>query len=283
MNMTGFRLLGLDIDGTLLRKDGAIAPLDRVALDAAREAGVIVTLLTGRLRPGAMAIASQLGLAGPIACADGASIVRSEDGSEQRYRGIIGEPVQAVRERLFGAPVASFVLRDDRVIVDARAQGFSRMLRAISPEQELVDDVLAHPAWTDARGLSMLVSIGPSRDVWALAEEMAEVAGIRTACFEIARAPGVGAITVHGAGVSKGDALRFIAQHHGLETEQAVTIGDWHNDVTMLKAAGRSYAMGQSPPEVHAAATHSLPHDASTGGAVAEVVAAVWFDGQPPW
>lgn len=43
-----FRLLALDIDGTLLRSDKQISPRTRAAVDAARAWGVRLVLVTGR-------------------------------------------------------------------------------------------------------------------------------------------------------------------------------------------------------------------------------------------
>ena len=43
-----FRLLALDIDGTLLRTDKTISPRTLLALRAARERGVRLVLVTGR-------------------------------------------------------------------------------------------------------------------------------------------------------------------------------------------------------------------------------------------
>ena len=56
-----FRLVALDIDGTLLRSDRTISPRTLLALRAARERGARLVLVTGRRLPAARRAAAALG------------------------------------------------------------------------------------------------------------------------------------------------------------------------------------------------------------------------------
>ncbi len=60
-------------------------------------------------------------------------------------------------------------------------------------------------------------------------------------------------------------ALEWIAKHYGVSVEETVCVGDWMNDLPMLGAAGRSFAMGQAPDEVKKAATDVLERTITTG------------------
>jgi hydroxymethylpyrimidine pyrophosphatase-like HAD family hydrolase len=51
---------------------------------------------------------------------------------------------------------------------------------------------------------------------------------------------------------------------------EVVAVGDWLNDIPMLRRAGRSFAMAQAPHAVKAAATDILKASAHTGGGLAE-------------
>jgi hydroxymethylpyrimidine pyrophosphatase-like HAD family hydrolase len=75
---------------------------------------------------------------------------------------------------------------------------------------------------------------------------------------------------VRAAGVDKGTAIDWVARHHGVTAAEVVAVGDWLNDIPMLRRAGRSFAMGQAPLEVKAAATDVLKASAHTGGGLAE-------------
>ena len=56
-----YRLLALDIDGTLLRTDKTLSARTRSAVDAARARGVHLVLVTGRRYPSARRVAEELG------------------------------------------------------------------------------------------------------------------------------------------------------------------------------------------------------------------------------
>ena len=59
-------LIALDIDGTLIGDDLEIGPRTRAAIRAARQRGVIVSLVTGRMVSSAMRFARELELDAPI-------------------------------------------------------------------------------------------------------------------------------------------------------------------------------------------------------------------------
>jgi hydroxymethylpyrimidine pyrophosphatase-like HAD family hydrolase len=83
-------------------------------------------------------------------------------------------------------------------------------------------------------------------------------------------------MVVRAAGGTKGTALAWLADHHGLAMEETVCVGDWLNDVSMFGVAGRSFAMGQAPHEVKQAATDVLEETNETGGGIARIVERVF-------
>jgi hydroxymethylpyrimidine pyrophosphatase-like HAD family hydrolase len=72
---------------------------------------------------------------------------------------------------------------------------------------------------------------------------------------------------------NKAIGLASLAERMGLAPSQVATIGDWHNDLEMLKWSGWSFAVGHAPDEVKRAAKHPLESTALSGGAVAEAIA----------
>ena len=71
-------------------------------------------------------------------------------------------------------------------------------------------------------------------------------------------------------GAAKGAALGELCTYMGIPIENTVAIGDYFNDIELMRAAGHSVAMGNAPKEVQLAA------DTVTGrcldGGVAEVL-----------
>ena len=62
-----YKLLALDVDGTLVRRDNSIHDGDLLAVRRLRAAGVPVTIATGRLYSGTRDVALRIGVSGPIA------------------------------------------------------------------------------------------------------------------------------------------------------------------------------------------------------------------------
>ena len=55
-------------------------------------------------------------------------------------------------------------------------------------------------------------------------------------------------------GSSKGGALKKIAERTGIEQKQVIAVGDYHNDISMIKFAGLGVAVANAQAEVKAAA-----------------------------
>jgi len=69
-----YKLLVVDIDGTLLGKDGSISDRDREALTRVSDSGIHVSLSTGRVVQACLKIISQLSLDGEHIFFDGALV-----------------------------------------------------------------------------------------------------------------------------------------------------------------------------------------------------------------
>ena len=103
-------MVALDIDGTLVGDDLAIGPQTRKAIRAAREKGILVTLITGRMVSSALRFARELDLVAPIVGYQGA-LIREMPAATSTRPGRL----------LIHTPLAASVARD--VVIWARAQG----------------------------------------------------------------------------------------------------------------------------------------------------------------
>jgi len=277
-----YQLLALDLDGTLVRRDGQIDERDRQAVARLQASGVAVTIVTGRLYAGSRKVARELNIQVPIGCADGADIVDPRTDETLLHRGIVGPAAQAMRNALQGLQLAVFPMCTKVVIHDEIGEPFVRFIRNWSPDFEQVPDVLAHQCWQSESGITALVAVGPTEAIGKAATALRHTAAFEVADFAVSRAPGVPptarlhALLAHAAGVSKGDALRRIAGFCGCRADQTVAVGDWLNDISLLAAAGRSFAMGHAPESVKHSATDQLQADGKSGGGVAEAIAAAW-------
>jgi len=72
-------------------------------------------------------------------------------------------------------------------------------------------------------------------------------------------------VEITAAGINKGSALARIAFDLGFKFERTLAFGDNHNDISMLRWAGESVAMGNAVPELQAIANTMTLSNAKDG------------------
>ena len=251
------RLITLDIDGTLVDDELTIGPRTRVAVRAAMERDVAVSLVTGRMVSSAIRFARELGLTGPVVGYQGGLIrAMPEEGSPRLGRLLMHTPLSAdvAREVVLWARehgmdphvnhLERFILRAD----DPRADDYSAFMGA---QAELVPDLVAairHP-------VTKVLAVGDP----PVPHEMAALAR--------ARFVGVADVTIShprflefvAPGVSKGRAVRWLARRLKVPLGATLAIGDQWNDLEMLAEVGHGTAMPTAPAGVRAVARYVAP------------------------
>lgn len=273
-----YKLLALDLDGTLLRTDGEIHDADLASIERLAGAGIPTTIVTGRLSSGAQQAADHIRVVGPMACADGSHILDARTGEDHVHRALSGGHAATLREIAREHDVASFLFARDTIVHDERGASFAPFVSVWTTKVTAVDRVDEHPYWDDARGVLALVAVGPEDSVRRMEARLRVALGAAAFvfAFSVSRVPGMWAVIVRAAGATKGTAIHYLAKHHGCAPEDVVVVGDWLNDLPMFEVAGRSFAMAQAPDEVKAIATDLLLASGKTGGGVAEVIDRVW-------
>jgi hypothetical protein len=273
------RLLAIDLDGTLLQRDGSIHPRDLAAIARIRAAGVAVTICTGRLYSGSRHVAAQLELEGPMGCVDGSQVMlhSAAGGTPLHLSAIRGDHALHLRDLLRRRDAARFFVAGDRIVHDAAGEAFRPYVSTWTGTLEQTEDLHAHPLWEDAAGVLAAIVVGTMVDIDATAAEIRTELGAHAhlISFPLARLAGMGGMVVRAPGRSKGTALQSIGAHLGIGVDEMVAIGDWFNDKPMFEVAGRSFAMKSAPEEVRALATDQVRCELNEGG-VAEVIEALW-------
>jgi hydroxymethylpyrimidine pyrophosphatase-like HAD family hydrolase len=271
------KLLTVDLDGTLLDRNGRPHARDLRAIRAALAAGVQVTIATGRLYSGTRAVVELLGLRGVVACADGSHLVHSRDHATLLHLGVCGDDAVLLRGALAEAQLTTFVFARDAIGHDVTGAPFIGYVSTWSNDVREAPDVFEHDLWRADDGVTAVVGIGTRQQVAQVKEDLSRdlAHAVLLAAFPVMRGGyrDTWAIIVRAAGGTKGTAMRWIAEHEGIALEDTVCVGDWINDVPMFDVAGRSFAMGQAPDEVKARATDVLVETTEQGGGVARAIA----------
>ena len=270
-----YRLLAVDLDGTLLRSDHLVDDRDVAAIREVRNAGVTVTIVTGRLHSGALDAARTCAIDGPIACVEGSHLVHV--GTQRTLvRHAMNAPVtQILRDTFAAHGLASFVFEADGIHHDRSGEPYASYVRTWSPNLGIVEAALDARVW--ANDPLAAVAIGnPDEIAAAHAIIRAHAAQIFSVSFAVSACPGKHAILVRAAGPTKGTALAELCAIAGCTLADAVAVGDWVNDIPMFEVAGRSFAMGSSPDAVRAKATDGLESTTGGGGGIAEAIRRAW-------
>jgi Cof subfamily protein (haloacid dehalogenase superfamily) len=250
-------LIALDIDGTLIGDDQVIGPRTRAAVRAARQRGVIVSLVTGRMVSSALRFARELELDAPIVGYQGA-IIRAMPAPDSKRLGhlYVHTPLRADVAREIVAWTRSvgldphlnhlerFVVRSD----DPRADDYSAFTGA---DARFANDLLA----SIKHGVSKVMAAGePPLPTEVLATARERFAGRADVTVSHPRF-----IEFLAPGVSKGRGVRWLARRHGIRLGAVLAIGDQWNDLEMLIEAGHGAAMPTAPVEVRDAARYIAP------------------------
>jgi Cof subfamily protein (haloacid dehalogenase superfamily) len=257
-----FRLLALDVDGTLLDSSGALRPRTSVAVARAAEAGIRPVLCTGRRYRRARPIAEALGLEAPLVCNSGA-IVKEPAAHRTLWRAdfdatLLNEILAVFREH--SEPIVSFTdlgLVGPDFLVERRATGRALFDDYVDRNHEHAGVI---PGWPDQphahdRAFFHLCAIGTRPEMLRFERVVTERLGGRVRTF-VQKSPLYSGtmceVIRHDA--SKWAAVLHLAELWGVEPAEIVAVGDDMNDVPMLAGAGLGVAMGHAPEVVKAAA-----------------------------
>jgi Cof subfamily protein (haloacid dehalogenase superfamily) len=262
-----YKLLVVDIDGTLVGKDGNILPQDREALAKARDLGIRVSLSTGRAAQACLSLIDQLALDSYHIFFDGALV--TSPAQNEVYVHLLSKAV--VREAIKFAQLNDIdidLYSTTRYFI-ARETWSSKVHRDFFSLQPILVDF--NQLWQRERIIKLgLVTTSPREAAKAEKfhlrfKDSLHFSRVRTPAF-----PGVDFINVVAPGVSKGKALEALASHLGISLTEVIAIGDGANDIPLLSLAGLGIAMGNAPAEVKAAADYTTL-DIDRGGVAAAI------------
>jgi HAD superfamily hydrolase (TIGR01484 family) len=239
-------LVALDLDGTMLGRDGEMSPAVREAVQELAGREVDVVIATGRGIGTTVPIATYLGLEhGFVVCSNGAVTLELDPEEPDGYR--ILEVVT------FDPKPALEMLRgswpDAVVAVEEIGVGFK--VSAPFPDGELVGEVRV-VSWAEltsspATRVTFRSPTGTAEDFLALVERI----GLHSVNYAVGFTAW---LDINPEGVSKASALELVRRRLSVEPGNTVAVGDQRNDLEMLQWAARSVAMGNAPDEVKAMA-----------------------------
>lgn len=264
------KLIAIDIDGTLLTPQQSIAPRTRIAIQAAQEAGIVVTLATARRYLNSKQFADMLGITIPIITCNGALIIEHPTGKTLHTRLLEAEIAQQAVNLLVEHELQPVIhhLRDDIEETWSGPATFDNLgVEGYFQEFPLVQRMSHHTLCSGQPGHIRIASFAMEE---AIARVESAIAQLPCSWNVITKGNyGSAELVVMQAGCTKASGVTTLAQHLNIPIEQVMAIGDNSNDLEMLATAGWGVAMGQASEPVKTIANAVTASNQDDGVAVA--------------
>ena len=275
--MRNFRLIALDLDGTLLDAEKRLPPENAAALARAAAEGIEIVPATGRFYRGVPQLVRDLPFVNYFITVNGAQVYDVARGKTLCGSEIPWERAVAVMERLDGLPV----------IYDCYQDGWGWMTRSFYDQAEIYA--------ANAHSLDMILHLRtPVPELKACLRERARGVqkiqiffrdmDLRARMLEslprefpdlVVTTSIVNNIELNSREATKGVALKKLAAHLGVPMEDTMAFGDDRNDIPMLLSAGIGVAMGNAEEEVKRAAGY-ITDDCGVGGVAHAMYRFIW-------
>ncbi|CNJ21577.1 pyridoxal phosphatase [Yersinia aldovae] len=241
-----YRVIALDLDGTLLDHKKRILPESLSALAQARAEGVKVIVVTGRHHVAIHPFYQALQLDTPAICCNGTYLY------DYQAKKVLDsdplEPEQAIQvlRLLEQTHIHGLMYVDDAMLYQKTSDHVIRSLNwaeSLPPEQR---PTLLHVD-------SLIDAAYSATSIWKFATSHVDIEQLKAFATTIEGEMGLACewswhdqVDVAQAGNSKGKRLQQWVESQGLSMKEVVAFGDNFNDLSMLETAGLGVAMGNS-------------------------------------
>lgn len=261
-----YKLIALDMDGTLLNENKKVSEKNKEALRKAKELGVYVVLASGRPIDGLLKFLEELELLG-------------EDDYVLSYNGCLVQKTKS-REVVCDVTIKGSDLKYLKGLADEAGlniHAFSKEKGLITPKKNKYTSYEAHHNGIDFH-------INDFEDV-ADDEEIIKVMmidepeildeGIKKLPNEIYEKYNVAKsapffLEFFNKKASKGVGVKLLAEHLGIKKDEVIAVGDEMNDFPMIEYAGLGVAMGNACDKVKEIANYIT--DTNDNDGVAKVI-----------
>lgn len=262
-----YKLIALDMDGTLFNSNKEITARTKLAIEKARAKGVKVVLATGRPFEGIKPALKELDLVHEneyVLCFNGGLVVNAKTGeiisectlTGRDYKDLV-QAARAVNVHQHAFSATQGLVTDEisqYTEHEARLNGIKANI--INPEQDIADDEV----------IIKVMFIDPPEILASAVEKLPQWIYERYNAFN--SCPFFFEIT--NKGVDKGKGLKNLAEYLHIEQSEVIACGDEGNDYSMIKYAGLGVAMGNGIDKVKAIANYIT--DTNDNDGVAKVI-----------
>ncbi|MFC0229497.1 pyridoxal phosphatase [Serratia aquatilis] len=241
-----YRVIALDLDGTLLDDQKKILPESLSALAQARAAGVKVVIVTGRHHVAIHPFYQALQIDTPAICCNGTYVYDFQQKKVLAANPLAKEQAKLVLQMLKQSNIHGLMYVDDAMLYQHTS---GHVIRSLAWAETLPQ--AQRPALQQVN--SLLQAADEVQAIWKFAISHDDHSSLRDFAETVEKELGLACewswrdqVDIAQAGNSKGKRLQQWVESQGLSMDQVVAFGDNYNDLSMLEAAGLGVAMGNA-------------------------------------
>ena len=248
------RLLALDIDGTLLTPRGELTARNQTALQAAKQQGVQVVLLTGRRFNSARELVLQLALDIPLVSHNGALTKNIETLETLDFHPLAADITREII-RIGRACGVDMICCDDphgmgTMVIEGVSEQNKALHRYLEKYRHSLVEVPDLLEYVQRDPIQMMFS-GRCDPMDEFAVELGRAMDGQIQLFKTRyRSVDLTLLDALSLTASKGESLAKLAREHGVTPDEVMAVGDNYNDLTMLRFAGLGVVMGNAEEDM---------------------------------
>lgn len=248
------KLIAIDLDGTLLNNEGNVSSRTMDIISEVQERGHKVIIATGRHTDTAVPIAEKLALPDAIICCNGALITNINAPEKTKSQPYQAQELVDLARVVQQTACEFFTVTEEAFHIDRRYERLSNYFLSRNVHVQPYEDVLqiASPIMKT----SIVGEINELDQVENYIRSSVPQLGVIRSGEE--------SIDIMHARASKGAAVKWLAEHYGIDQKNTIALGNYDNDISMLNYAYVGVAMNNAPLHVKATATvvtHSNEED----------------------
>jgi Cof subfamily protein (haloacid dehalogenase superfamily) len=256
-----YSMLVADIDGTLLDDRGKVPEDTKIAINTLKERGFIITIATGRMLKRAEPVAREIGINFPLICYNGAFVTDIYNRRVLLEKPITTAALVYALNHLKCWNYDAVVFENETLITEKITENTKWYIeKCHGVGYDFVGDLPGYVKQKNVKSYKIYAmgDIAGERDVPA--DLMARLSSF----FEVAVAD-KNHLEITLKGITKGNAVNFLADANELPHEKIIAVGDDHNDVSMIKRAGLGIAMGNAPEAIKSCADYITGTNSDNG------------------
>lgn len=231
-----YKLVALDVDGTLLNSKKEIPEENITTIKALTEKGIEFIITTGRPDPQAAQFSKKLGISPVILGNNGATVRNTQSGKLHYATYIPKEKVLELYNKLSSMNIYYRIYGLDSVYTffsdefDEEKNEFAYLSKTLAEIMNF--KILKNIDELEEKVIKFVCFSNDREKLLAAQDLLSQVSQV-----EVVRG-GMNVIDITAANISKGKTLLKYAQTLGIEKDEIVAIGDGENDLEMLKMVG---------------------------------------------